>query len=123
MSRTISQRRRSRKSCSRPAPVTRTTAVNTAGSAPVLEGEREPRAELHHFAALDLHVELGDLGDAQVAQGFRRGLHGDARRVLPRIGARADDVGDPVDGARSFAGHDSLLLVGAGFSAGPFYTR
>src|SRR5262245_35208476 len=100
-SRTISQRSRSRKSASRPAPLTRTTALNTP-SGTVLERQRQARAELRHLAALDLDVELGDFRDAQVAQRFRRGLHRASRRILPGRAAGADDIGDAVDRIAAF---------------------
>ena len=75
------------------------------GSALVLERQRNPRAISDDLAVLDLHVELADFGDAQVAQRRRSGLDGVLRGVLPRDLARADDVRDAVDG-----GVGSLLL-------------
>src|SRR5438105_13134507 len=110
MSRTISQRRRSRNSPSRPAPLMRTTAVNTpaaARSGVVLEGQREPRAKLHHLAVLDLDVELADFRDAQVAQRLRCHLDRVARGVLPGHGAGADHLRNTIDRIVSF-GHGSL---------------
>src|SRR4051812_25152014 len=75
-------------------------------SGSVLEREREPRAELDHFAVLDLDVELLDLGDAQVAQRAGRSLHGAARRVFPRLRAGADDFSDAINRVVAFLGHD-----------------
>src|SRR3954471_12752547 len=76
-------------------------------SGSVLEREREPCTELRDFSVLDLHVELLDLGDAQVAQRAGRGLHGAARRVFPRLRAGADDFGDTINSiAAVFLGHD-----------------
>src|SRR5258707_1054101 len=40
----------------------------------VLERQGNPRAVGDDLAAFDLHVELADLGDAQIAQGLRCGF-------------------------------------------------
>src|SRR5205823_1604504 len=84
----------------------RTSAVNTFRSVVVvLEGQGEPRAELHHLAVLDLDVELLDLGNAQVVQRAGRGANRILRRVLPRRAARADDLGNAIDRAAAFLCH------------------
>src|SRR6185503_10785525 len=83
-----------------------------AALAVVLEGKREPRAELHHLAVLDLHVELLDLRDAQVAQRARGGAHCIACRVLPGVRAGADD----------FLRHGSLSSWSRANPANSFYT-
>src|SRR2546423_14201003 len=95
----------------------RTSAVNTFRSVVVvLEGQGESRAELHHLAVLDLDVELLDLGDAQVAQRARGGLHRVFRRVFPRLRAGADHFGDTINSAFAF-GHDLPFLGGLRESA------
>jgi hypothetical protein len=59
--------------------------------------ESDTRAVRHDLAVLDLHVELGDFGDAQVAQRFSRRLDRRLRGVLPGDRAGADDLGDAID--------------------------
>src|SRR5687767_10802568 len=101
----------------------RTTAVNIASLLVlVLEGQREPRAELHHLAVLDLDVELLDLCDAQVAQRARRSADRVARRVLPRIGAGADHLGDPINSFARLFRHDASS-VGLPFCKSILYAR
>src|SRR5687767_4290397 len=100
----------------------RTTAVNTR-LAVVLEGQRQTRPELHDLAVLDPHVQLLDLGDAQVAQGTCGGVDRIARRVFPRVGAGADDLGDAIDGAAAFLSHGPHSSRSRESPARPFYTR
>src|SRR5687767_7915478 len=100
----------------------RTTAVNTR-LAVVLEGQRQTRPELHDLAVLDADVQLLDLGDAQVAQGARRRVDRIARRVFPRVGAGADDLGDAIDGAAAFLSHGPHSSRSRESPARPFYTR
>src|SRR5690349_18791790 len=101
----MSQRSRSRKSARRPAPLTRTVAVNRR-SALVLERKREAGAELHDLAVLDLDVQFLDLGDAQVAQRTGRRLYRVPRGVFPGVAARADHFGNAIDSGFGLARHD-----------------
>src|SRR5512136_1206366 len=66
-----------------------------------------------HFAVFDLHIELGDLGDAEVAQGFRRSLDGGCGGLFPRLGAGSDQLDDFIDAL----GHVALLSDGRGKNA------
>src|SRR6185503_20446603 len=93
-----------------------------AALAVVLEGKREPRAELHHLAVFDLHVELLDLGDTQVAQRAGRGANSVACRVLPGVRAGADHFGDAINGTAAFLRHGSLSSWSRANPAEPFYT-
>src|SRR6478672_8562791 len=68
----------------------------------VLEGQPQLGPE-DDVAVLDTQVLLHHLGDAQVTQGLAGGVHRGDRGVLPGLGARADDVDDPVHA------HGSLL--------------
>src|SRR5207237_2176084 len=79
-----------------------------------LEAHLELRA-VEELPALDLDVELVDLGDAQVAQRRGRGLHGVLRCGRPRLPAGADDLDHLVDGVvvvvllvLALLGHDCL---------------
>ncbi len=67
----------------------------------VLEGQVEARAVLLDLAVVpDRHVQLGHLGDAQVAQRSAGRRHRRRGRLLPRGVAGADDVDDPIHPAR-----------------------
>src|SRR4030095_3503351 len=68
----------------------------------VLEGQPQLGPE-DDVAVLDTQVLRHHLGDAQVTQGLAGGVHRGDRGVLPGLGARADDVDDPVHA------HGSLL--------------
>ena len=46
--------------------------------------------KLEHFAVLDLHIHLHNLGNAQITQRPRRGLHSSFCRILPGLRTRAD---------------------------------
>src|SRR5579864_2744640 len=48
-----------------------------------LEGDLQLRTVRRHLAVLHLHVELDDLGDAQIAQRLGSPAHGDCGRLLP----------------------------------------
>src|SRR3954451_2698962 len=81
--------------------------------AALLELERHFQlgAEQLDLAVLELHVLRRDLGDAQVAERLRRALDGGARRLLPRLAARADELDDFVDAVGGHAllpGFDAL---------------
>jgi hypothetical protein len=72
----------------------------------VLERQGNPSAVGDDFAVFNLHVELADLSDAQIAQLLGRCLDGAFRCILPRYWARADDFRDTVDaGFNLFLGH------------------
>jgi tRNA dimethylallyltransferase len=62
------------------------------------------------LAALDLHVELVDLGHTQVAQAAPGSLHAVGRGIGPGLGAGADELDDFVDGGNilAFLGHAGL---------------
>src|SRR5207244_10805735 len=49
------------------------------------------------LAALELEVELGDLGDPQLTEGLRRKGNRGRGRLLPRLGAGANELDDLVD--------------------------
>src|SRR6202035_407957 len=59
----------------------------------VLERDPEPDPVLLDRAVLDHDILSDDLGDAQVAHRFRRGLDRAARGGLPRLAAHADHLG------------------------------
>ena len=63
----------------------------------VLEREADPRAKRDDPAVLDHEIGLGHFRDAQVAQRSSRGFHGIARRVLPGIPARSNQLGHTLD--------------------------
>ena len=63
----------------------------------VLEGERHTGAERHDLAVFDLHVQLGHLGDTQVAQRAGCRFDGISTRILPGLLADPDDFDDLVD--------------------------
>ena len=50
-----------------------------------------------HAALLELHVELDDLGDPEIAQALRRTFDGGRCGTLPRFAARTDELDDLVD--------------------------
>src|SRR5215831_20182103 len=78
----------------------------------VLERQRNLGAEGDDLSAFDLHVELVDFRDAQIAQ--RRGgrLDGGLRGVLPGGRTRADDLRDAIDTRiSSLLGHVELLML------------
>src|SRR5690242_4972287 len=60
----------------------------------VLEGDLHPGAVREHLAVLEMHVELRDLGDTEVAERLRRPLDGRLRGFLPGLLARADQLDD-----------------------------
>lgn len=62
-----------------------------------LEAEEQSRAEVADLAIPDGAVELGHLGDAEVAQGLRRRLDGILGGVLPGRAADANKFCDAVD--------------------------
>src|SRR6266511_11875 len=62
-----------------------------------LERDLDPCPVGPHLPVLDRHVELDDLGDAEIPQGLGRRLDGHGRRPFPRLAAGPDDLGDPVD--------------------------
>src|SRR5438093_1365085 len=70
------------------------------GSVLVLERDLHLGAIGAHLAVLDLQVELGNLGDAQVAQRLRRLVDRGRGGLLPRVGARPDQLDHPVDALR-----------------------
>src|SRR5918994_2425362 len=79
----------------RPCPVPR---CGLGVAAPlVLERDLEPGAVGPDPAVLDLQVELDDLGDPEVPEGLGRRLDRGRRRLLPGLGARPDELGDPID--------------------------
>ena len=59
-------------------------------SAFVLEGQLHARAVRQHFAVLDVHVHLYNLGNAQITQGFSGGFHRILCRILSGLRARAN---------------------------------
>src|SRR5262245_47596873 len=62
----------------------------------VLERDLDLRAVGDGLAFLDLHVELLDLGDAQIAERAPGALDGGGRRLLPRLRAGSDELDDLV---------------------------
>src|SRR6185369_5866847 len=68
----------------------------------VLERQRNLGPEGDDLAAFDLHVELVDFCDTQVAQRPGGGLHGPSCSFLPRGRARADDLRDAIDAGFGF---------------------
>src|SRR6185369_4387854 len=74
-----------------PRPLRRTARTAHGGRSPaarrgsilVLEGDLHLGAVRQDLAVLEMHVELRDLGDAEVAQRLRCPLDGRARRLLP----------------------------------------
>src|SRR3990172_11549745 len=74
-------------------------------AAVVLEGELYLGAVGTDVSFFQLHVELDNLGDAQVTQAGGSHRHGRCGRLLPGIGARADEFDDLVDALC----HDDLL--------------
>src|ERR1700738_3541503 len=77
----------------------RVGALAAAGSAIgfVLERDRQPDPVAGNLAVLDGDVLAGHFGDARVADCRRGGLDRAASSMLPRLGARADDLGHAVD--------------------------
>src|SRR6202140_3620163 len=63
----------------------------------VLERDRQPDPVAGNLAVLDGDVLAGHFGDARVADCRRGGLDRAASSMLPRLGARADDLGHAVD--------------------------
>src|SRR5919197_1346574 len=78
----------------------------------VLERHLHLGAIGEHLAALELHVELRHLGDAEIAQRLRGALDRGPGRLLPRVRAGADQLDDLVHALR----HGWLLsgLLGGG---------
>src|SRR5664279_1606417 len=62
----------------------------------VFERQRYPRAVGHDLAAVDLHVQLHDVRNAQVAQRTGGGGHGALDGVFPRYRAGADNFSDAI---------------------------
>jgi hypothetical protein len=56
----------------------------------VLKGQLQSRSELGDFAVLDLHIHFHNLGNTQITQRPRRGLHRTLCRILPGLRTRAD---------------------------------
>src|SRR5271165_701298 len=63
----------------------------------VLERDRQPDPVAGNLAVFDGDVLAGHFGDARVADCRRGGLDRAASSMLPRLGARADDLGHAVD--------------------------
>src|SRR5207245_1985286 len=63
----------------------------------VLEGDVEAGAVERDLAVFDRHVQLDDLGDAQVADRAPGREYGRPRGRLPGLGADPDDLGDSID--------------------------
>src|SRR5262249_40852305 len=84
--------------------------VSVAGL--VLERDREPDAIALDSPVLDRNVLPEDLGDAQIANRFRRGLHRAARSGLPGLTAHPNHFGHSVD-AISHRNHPSSTLTPA----------
>src|SRR5262245_55392522 len=74
-------------------------APGPKGSAPglVLERHLHLRPVGADLAVLDLEIEIRHLGDAQIAQALRGRRDRRRRSLLPRLGARADQLDDLVD--------------------------
>src|SRR5439155_12722856 len=66
----------------------------------VLEGHLHLGAVGEHLAIFELHVELGHLGDAEVAQRPRGALDRGPGSLLPGFGAGSDQLDDLVDALR-----------------------
>src|SRR5947199_124002 len=81
-------------------------------SALVLERHLHLGAIGAHLALLELHVELGDFGDAEIAQRLRGALDSGLGCLFPGVGAGADQLDDLVHALR----HGWLLsgLLGGG---------
>ena len=62
----------------------------------VLERQLQTGAVSDDFAALDLHVQLGDFRDTQIAKRPAGRLYCALRRILPRRLAAANDIDDAV---------------------------
>src|ERR1700731_5106559 len=77
----------------------RSSGALAAGSAIgfVLERDRQPDPVAGNLAVLDGDVLAGHFGDADFADCRRRGLDRAASSMLPRLGARANDLGHAVD--------------------------
>src|SRR5271166_2935624 len=73
----------------------------------VLERDRQPDPVAGNLAVFDGDVLAGHFGDARVADCRRGGLDRAASSMLPRLGARANDLGHAVDT------HVLSLLLGA----------
>jgi len=58
--------------------------------ASVLERQHHSRAVRLHFAVLNLHVQLHNLGNAQITQRIGSGLYRILCRIVPGLRARAD---------------------------------
>src|ERR1700720_884483 len=63
----------------------------------VLERDRQPDPVAANLAVLDGDVLAGHFGDADFPDCRRGGLDRGASSMLPRFGARADDLGHAVD--------------------------
>ena len=63
----------------------------------VLEGDLDLRAVGEDFAVLQLHIQLEDFRNTEVAQGLGCPLDRGRRGPLPRLGARPDELDDFVD--------------------------
>src|ERR1700675_3392892 len=63
----------------------------------VLERDRQPDPVAANLAVLDGDVLAGHFGDADSTDCRRGGLDRGASSMLPRFGARADDLGHEVD--------------------------
>jgi hypothetical protein len=61
----------------------------------VLERDFQLRAVRFHLAlVVELHVQLGDLGNPQIAQGLAGSTDGRGSSFLPRLRARANELDD-----------------------------
>src|SRR5207237_4356266 len=90
-----------------PPPTEDGCSVCPLFAAVVLEGELHLRAVGDDRAFLELHVQLDDLGDAEVTQAGGGHLDGGRGGCFPGLAARANEFDDLVDAL----GHWGLLLL------------
>src|SRR5262249_2742139 len=83
-----------------PTPRTRGRTTTARRSILVLEGELHLRPVGEDLPVLQVHIELRDLGDAQIAKRLRRLVDRRLGRLLPRISARPDELDDLVHALR-----------------------
>src|SRR5687767_2231368 len=102
-----------------PLPYTkRSGPAETIARAPtlavlVLEGDFHLRAVRFHLAIVELQIQLGDLGNAQIAQGLAGATDGRSSSFLPRLRAGANELDDLIDALS----HDRVLRVCGGARA------